>query len=116
MKLFNNPWRLVKMMMTLVGLAGAVGALWWGIFALKPYEISPADWTALYAHAQPASPTPQMQLGAAEPVQVGQTPAWAQSLRYTGFDGSTVLATPDELKSASVTGKAGSASATGSIA
>lgn len=78
-------------MLTLLGVAGAIGALWWAVFALKPYDISPDALTALYAHRSTATPVPQVQLGAAEPVTVGATPAWAQSLRYTSFDGAVVL-------------------------
>lgn len=77
--------------MTLFGVAGAIGALWWAVFGLKPYDISPSELTTLYAHAGTAAPAPQVQLGAAEPVTVGATPAWAQSLRYTSFDGAEVL-------------------------
>ena len=91
MQQFKNPRKVRKIMMTLLGVAGAIGALWWAVFALKPYDISPAEWSALYAHANASGSAPEVQLGAPEPVTVGATPAWAQSLRYTGFDGSTVL-------------------------
>ncbi|WP_425259385.1 alpha/beta hydrolase family protein [Rubrivivax sp. RP6-9] len=91
MKLFDNPRRWKKIMLALFGAAGAVGALWWAVFALKPYDITPAQWEALYAHASASAPAPQVQLGAPEPVTIGATPAWAQSIRYAGFDGATVL-------------------------
>lgn len=88
---FTNRRRVSKIMLTLFGLAGALGALWWAVFALKPYEIPPDQLTLRYAHASAGAPAPQVELGPVEPVTVGGTAAWARSLRYTSFDGETVL-------------------------
>jgi len=68
-----------------------LGALWWAVFALKPYDISPQALQARYLHAKPRSLPPAVQLGDVERISVGDTPAWAQSLRYTSFDGALVL-------------------------
>ena len=91
MKPFKKPRKVFRIMMTLFGVAGAIGALWWAIFALKPYDISPAAWTALYAHAAANAPATPVQLGALEPVTVGEMPAWAQSLSLVAPDGTPVL-------------------------
>ncbi|MBA4177727.1 MAG: acetylesterase [Leptothrix sp. (in: Bacteria)] len=87
---FLNRRMTLKILLTVFGLAGAIGALWWAIFALKAYEISPEQLQARYAHTRASAPAPQVQLGAVEPVTVGTTAAWAQSLRYTSFDGALV--------------------------
>jgi dienelactone hydrolase len=78
-------------MMALLGLAGALGALWWAVFALKPYDLSHQQLSALYAHAGDAAPTPAAQLGPVERITVGQTAAWARSLRFASFDGDGVV-------------------------
>ncbi len=78
-------------MATLFGLAAAVGSLWWALFALKPYDITPAELAARYEHATPASCATAVQLGAVEAVTVGATPAWAAELRFTSFDGDLAL-------------------------
>lgn len=85
---------LLKIMITLFGLAGFVGALWWALFALKPYDITPAALQARYEHAAPnvaASLATEVQLGAIEPLTVGQTPAWSAALHYRSFDGDAVV-------------------------
>lgn len=87
----DKPRMALTIMMTLFGLAGALGALWWAIFALKPYELSAPQLAARYAHTQVAAAAPQVQLGPVERITVGTTAAWAQSLRFASFDGSTVL-------------------------
>lgn len=74
-------------MVTFLGLAGAVGALWWSLFSLKPYHITPEQLTARYAHATPASRSSPVQHGAVQRVTVGSTPAWAAELRFASFDG-----------------------------
>jgi dienelactone hydrolase len=88
---FIHPRALQKIMLTLFGLAGAAGAIWWAVFALKPYDISAEQLTARYAHVSSVTHGPQVELGAAEPVTVGATVAWAQALSYTSFDGARVL-------------------------
>jgi dienelactone hydrolase len=84
----------VKIIATLFGLAAAAGALWWAVFALKPYSVSPEQLATMYAHSgastSASSPAPQVQVGAVEPVTVGKTAAWAQSLRVASFDGTWV--------------------------
>ncbi|MBB5204806.1 dienelactone hydrolase [Inhella inkyongensis] len=37
-----------------LGLAGLLGVLWWSLFGLKPYDISPAELQARYALPAPA--------------------------------------------------------------
>lgn len=86
-----NPRMASRIMMIVFGLAGALAALWWAVFALQPYEVSPGQLTALYAHAKADTPVPQVQLGPVEPTTVGGTAAWARSLRYASFDGAWVI-------------------------
>ncbi len=81
-------------MFTLVGFAGALGALWWALFALKPYDITPEQLAARYAHktatttttAAPAAAA--VQLGPPQRITVGQTAAWASDFRMPSFDGA----------------------------
>ncbi|MES2717198.1 MAG: dienelactone hydrolase family protein [Pseudomonadota bacterium] len=75
-------------MVTLFGLAGALGALWWALFALKPYDITPDQLAARYAHTTNAAAAAAVQLGAAQRVTVGQTVAWASDLVVPSFDGA----------------------------
>lgn len=79
-------------MFTLFGFAGAVGALWWALFALKPYDITPEQLAARYAHTATtatASPTPAaVHLGALRRITVGDTAAWASDFRMPSFDGA----------------------------
>lgn len=82
-------------LVALFGASGAAGALWWALFALKPYDISPSALDERYAHTAPATGNAEAQrrvtLGPPEPVQVGETPGWARSIRFASFDGETVL-------------------------
>ncbi len=79
-------------MFTILGIAGAVGALWYAIFALKPYDITPEQLAARYAHTTTtttAAPTPAaVQLSAPQRITVGQTAVWASDLAVTSFDGA----------------------------
>ena len=79
-------------MFSLFGFAGALGALWWALFALKPYDITPDQLAARYAHtATTASVAPApavVQLGAPQRITVGQTAAWASDLAVPSFDGA----------------------------
>lgn len=83
-------------MFTLLGSAGALGALWWALFALKPYDITPEQLAARYAHtataastATTAAPAPSaVRLGPPQRVTVGQTAAWASDLALPSFDGA----------------------------
>jgi dienelactone hydrolase len=81
-------------MFTLFGSAGALGALWWALFALKPYDITPEQLAARYMHttahttttAAPAAAA--VQLGALQRITVGDTAAWASDFRMPSFDGA----------------------------
>jgi len=94
MKLHSWPRTARKIMFTLFGVAGAVGALWWALFALKPYDITPEQLAARYTHttahttttAAPAAAA--VQLGALQRITVGQTAAWASDFRMASFDGA----------------------------
>ena len=74
-------------MVVSLGIAGVIGALWWTLFALKPYEITPEQLSARYAHAAPTPKETAMQFGAVEAITVGSTSAWAVDLRFPSFDG-----------------------------
>lgn len=82
---------LVMIAATLLGTAGALGALWWTIFALAPYPITPAQLAARYEHRAPGAGSPQVQIGQVEPVTVGTTPAWAAPLQFASFDGTPAI-------------------------
>jgi dienelactone hydrolase len=98
MQLNTWPHKARLIMFTLFGLAGALGALWWALFALKPYDITPEQLAARYAHtapaaiaasaAAPAAAAAAVQLGAPQRITVGQTPAWASELALPSFDGA----------------------------
>lgn len=75
----------------LLGIVVLVGALWWALFALKPYELTPAQMNARYAHAPPGGRAHDVVLGAPERIVVGTTPAWAVPLRFESFDGVPAL-------------------------
>lgn len=90
----RNPFtkRLaLKTVITLSGVASIAGALWWALFALKPYDISADQLAARYAHSSSASRVVAVELGPPEPITVGTTAAWAQTLRYITFDGTAAL-------------------------
>jgi dienelactone hydrolase len=90
MQLHTWPRRARKIMFTLLGIGGALGALWWALFALKPYDITPEQLAARYAHAPAAaaSAPPAVELAAVRRITVGDTAAWASDLRMTSFDGA----------------------------
>ena len=94
MKLNSWPRKARTIMFTFFGTAGALGALWWALFALKPYDITAEQLAARYAHttAHPvttAAPTlVSLQLSAPQRITVGQTTAWASDLRMPSFDGA----------------------------
>jgi dienelactone hydrolase len=77
-------------MFTLFGIAGALGALWWALFALKPYDITPEQLATRYAHTTTtAAPTQAaVKLSAPQRIAVGQTAAWASDFRMPSFDGA----------------------------
>ena len=77
-------------MLTLYGTAGALGALWWALLALKPYDITPEQLATRYAHTPTtAAPTPTaVQLSAPQSITVGETAAWASDLAVPSFDGA----------------------------
>lgn len=65
----------------LLGLAAVAGALWWGLFGLKPYTITDEALRARYAYSAPAA-------GIA--VQQTAEPGHARALLFKTFDGSEV--------------------------
>lgn len=75
-------------MAALLGLAAALGALWWALFALKPYELAPEALQARYAHTAQAAGGLSVEL---KPVAAGQTPGHAFDLRFGTFDGTAVM-------------------------
>src|SRR5512139_993226 len=83
--------KAVAVAKVLFGIGVALGALWWAFFALKPYEITPAEVSALYSYGGPDRREPVVQLGVPERIVVGTTPAWAAQLLYTSFDGAPVV-------------------------
>ncbi len=88
MKLRSWAQKARLVLFTLLGFAGALGALWWVIFGLKPYDITPEQLAARYAHdAHKAAAPPAVQLSAPQRITVGQTSAWASDLRMPSFDG-----------------------------
>jgi dienelactone hydrolase len=110
MQLHSWPRKARTIMFTLFGFAGAVGALWWALFALKPYDITPEQLALRYAHAATPAPSPTpalapsaeasapapapapapvaVKLGAPQRITVGQTAAWASDFRMPSFDGA----------------------------
>ncbi|MFY7865992.1 alpha/beta hydrolase family protein [Roseateles sp.] len=68
-------------MASLIGIAALAGALWWGLFGLKPYDIKAEELQARYAYSPPATGLQ---------VQLQEQPQHAQALRFTSFDGSEV--------------------------
>lgn len=73
---------VIKVMASLLGVAALTGALWWAVFALKPYDITPEQMRAGYAHG--ASTPPQAQL-----TPLGEDSAvHGVELQLRSFDGS----------------------------
>lgn len=72
--------RLVRIMSSLLGIAALLGALWWALFGLKPYDISPEALQARYALPAEASPQVELQPVAGQPHSL--------ALRLRSFDGS----------------------------
>jgi dienelactone hydrolase len=82
-------------MCSLLGALVAAGALWWALFALKPYDISAPALDQRYAHTTPATAaaaaaTRRIEFGPLERVHVGGAAGWSQSIRFRSFDGETV--------------------------
>ncbi|MFG6415336.1 alpha/beta hydrolase [Roseateles sp. DC23W] len=73
-------------MTALLGTAAVAGALWWAVFSLKPYDPSPAEVQARYAHAPVAAL--QVRLGDVQTLPGGHR---AQALRFSSFDGAEVM-------------------------
>lgn len=74
-------------MASLLGIAALAGALWWGLFGLKPYDPSPAELQARHA-ILPGAEAPEMQLGELETLPGGHR---TQSLRFRSFDGAEAV-------------------------
>ena len=92
MQLHNWPRKARLIMFTLLGSAGALGALWWALFALKPYDITPEQLAARYTHttAHTTTTAAAVQLGALQRITVGDTAAWASDFQMPSFDGAVV--------------------------
>jgi dienelactone hydrolase len=98
MKLHSWPRKARLIMFTLLGTAGALGALWWALFALKPYDITPEQLAARYTHTTAhttahttttaALAAGTVQLSAPLRITVGETAAWASDFLMTSFDGA----------------------------
>ncbi len=73
--------KALRIMASLLGIAALAGALWWGLFGLKPYDITDEALRARYAYSPPSTGLQ---------VQLQAEPGHAQSLRFTSFDGSEV--------------------------
>lgn len=76
-----KPRKALKIMASLLGLAALAGALWWGLFGLKPYTIADEALQARYAYSMPAAGIDMQQTA---------EPGHAQALRFKTFDGSEV--------------------------
>ncbi len=75
----RRPLRVLKItMLSLIGLAGTLAALWWALFALKPYALAPGELAA--RHAVPP------EAGASAAAQLRLTPASAEGLPGVAFD------------------------------
>ena len=73
MKHRSWPQKARLIVFSLLGLAGTVGALWWLLFGLKPYDITHEQLTERYAHRMPTMAAPaavEMQLGAPQRLTV----------------------------------------------
>jgi len=92
MHLPSWPRKARTILFSVFGFAGALGALWWALFALKPYDITREELAARYAHTTAhttESPTPPaVRLSAPQRITVGQTAAWASDLAVPSFDGA----------------------------
>lgn len=83
--------KAVVIVSTLFGIGAALGTLWWALFALKPYDITPAAMNAAYEHRSADRRDAVVLLGPPERVVVGSTPAWSVELLYSSFDGAPVI-------------------------
>jgi len=66
--------------MGLLGGVAVIAALWWSMFALKPYEISAAQLKERYAYSPPQDLA----------LKLAPIKDMAQDFTFTSFDGSTV--------------------------
>ena len=69
-----------KIIAALLGFAAITAALWWAIFALKPYPLSPAELQARYSYTAPAAFAPVLK-------DLGEH---SYDIRFTSFDGAPV--------------------------
>jgi len=77
-----NRRRLMKITAGLLGATALVGALWWMLFALEPYDVTPGQMQARYAHGM--AELPQMQLTPLD----DDGPAYGVELLLPSFDGN----------------------------
>lgn len=77
--IWKNKTR-TKIMASILGLIATTAALWWSIFALKPYQISPDQMQARYRYSAPAAFTPTLK-------DLGEH---GYEIRFNSFDGAAV--------------------------
>jgi len=72
----------MKVMASLLGVAALIGGLWWSLFALKPYDVTPEQMHARYAHGMPTPPQARL-----TPLDEGSA-VHGVELQLRSFDGS----------------------------
>jgi len=80
MKTFIWKKALKKIMVSILGLIATTAALWWGIFALKPYQPSPEQVQASYSYSAPVAFAPALK-------DLGEH---SYEIRFSSFDGAPV--------------------------
>jgi pimeloyl-ACP methyl ester carboxylesterase len=86
-------------MSAVFGTLGAIGVLWWAVFALKPYEIADTDLRALYTHESVAAEKTALTLTSVESER-----GVAFDLKFRAADGAEVngrIVYPSDPKMAS---------------
>lgn len=73
---------VMKIMAGLLSVAALAGAFWWSLFALKPYDVTPDQMHARYAHSMPIPPQAQLKLLGKDSAVHGV------ELQLPSFDGS----------------------------
>jgi dienelactone hydrolase len=99
---------VLKILGGLLGLAALAGALWWMFFALKPYDLTPAEFEARYAHRLPGARPVGLRIDRAEPVLIGATQGYAAMLRFESFDGAVArgrIVFPEDPAAAAAAGR-----------
>lgn len=73
---------VLKIMASLLGLAALMGALWWSLFGLKPYEIDARELQRRYAYGPPHDLALKL-----APIDQARL---SQDFSFSSFDGATV--------------------------